>query len=114
MVTAEAGDDGDAYLPVTAAEMVELCASYAPRRFAACEISPDGTAVDVLGLGIHTDEGGVMLMPDESSVWRLHSPERVARLLGRRRDVRLVWLDPVDGAVNPPEEVSGANLPGAR
>ncbi len=94
MVTGSDKDDGGFFRPVRQEELVELCAVFAPRRFAACEVSADGSDGWVVGLGLCTAEGGVMMSPAGGSLWSLSSPERVVRLLGRRRDVRLVWLDP--------------------
>ncbi|MCO6008769.1 hypothetical protein NE236_27720 [Actinoallomurus purpureus] len=78
------------------AELVELSAETAPRRFALglLDIQHDDGAV--VGWGLDFGDEAIAYLPVDDSFQRFlrtGSADHARRLLARRDDVRLIWLD---------------------
>ncbi|MEV0405445.1 hypothetical protein [Actinoallomurus sp. NPDC050550] len=78
------------------AELVELSVETAPRRFALglLDIQQDDGAV--VGWGLDFGNEAIAYVPTGGSCQRLiraETADRARRLVARRADVRLIWLD---------------------
>ena len=79
------------------AELTELSAESAPRRFAICLLDVDHEDGVVLGWGLAVDDQAVTYVPADgrgpSGLLCASSLARLPRLVRRDGDVRLIWID---------------------
>jgi hypothetical protein len=71
----------------------ELCLANAPRRFALCVVDGDWRDVAIAHWGPEFDDGALLTNSDGGFTGSFSSVERAARLFGRLRRLRVVWLD---------------------
>ena len=79
------------------AELAEMSAEFAPRRFTLCVIDEADAAV--VGWGFEFDDEVVVYVRegvtgDRPCFRRFDSTEQALRRLGRDQDTRIVWIDP--------------------
>ena len=102
----DAGLDIDPTWPGTAAgllaEMTELSAEQAPRRFSLCGIDVDADDGAVLAWGFAFAQRAILCTPEGTPKGVFPSAESVVRRFGRGEKLRLIWIDPPD-AVAPGE-----------
>jgi hypothetical protein len=79
------------------AELAELAAEAAPRRFAICLLDPERDDGVVLGWGLALEGQAVAYVPAEDCgrpcLICARSPAQLPRMLRCTGDVRLVWID---------------------
>ncbi|MEV5704310.1 hypothetical protein [Actinoallomurus sp. NPDC052274] len=79
------------------AELVELSAETAPRRFALGLLDFEHDDGVVVGWGLDFGDEAIVYAPTDGSgqrLFRTETADRARRLVARRADVRLIWLDP--------------------
>lgn len=79
------------------AELVELSGETAPRRFALGLLGLQHDDGAVVGWGLDFGDEAIVYAPADGAGRRLflaETADRARRLLARRSDVRLIWLDP--------------------
>jgi len=79
------------------AEMADLSAEEAPRRFALCTVDVEQDDGVVLGWGLALPDEAIAYMYDENipsmSILRATAATRFPRMLRRAGNVRLIWVD---------------------
>jgi hypothetical protein len=79
------------------AELTELSAEAAPRRFAICLLDTDRDDGVVLGWGLALDDQAIAYVPAEGCgqpcLVCSGSAEQLPKLLCRSGDARLIWID---------------------
>jgi hypothetical protein len=97
-----AQEDGDTAVasrlaPLSEAEfmelLVELCADFAPRRFALGEVYGDYDDGRVFAWGLAFEKQAVLCSDDGWPIGVFPSAERALTRLSRRGNLRLVWID---------------------
>jgi hypothetical protein len=76
------------------AEIAELSAEQAPRRFSVCEIDVDADDGAVLAWGFVFPDGAMLCTPDGTPRGVLRSAESTWKLFRRGAERRLIWIDP--------------------
>ncbi|WP_252778947.1 hypothetical protein [Actinoallomurus rhizosphaericola] len=79
------------------AELAELSAETAPRRFALGLLDVQCDDGVVVGWGLDFGDEAIVYAPTDGAgqrLFRTETADRARRLLARRADVRLIWLDP--------------------
>ena len=86
-------------------QLAKLAAECAPRRFVLCWFDLDDEDSGILAWGLVLISGKVIVTGDDGGVFGTFASAECARdLLGRRRDLFLVWLD--QSAAGPGEDGS--------
>jgi hypothetical protein len=79
------------------AELRDLSAESAPRRFALCVLDVERDDGVVLGWGLADDHEAIAYLPREDcstpGFLSAGSATRIPRMLRRTGDVRLIWID---------------------
>lgn len=96
-------EDGDntaagGLAPLSEAEFMgllgELCAAFAPRRFALSEVYGDFEDGRVFAWGLAFEDWTLLCSDDGQLLGVFPSAERALDRLSRRVNLRLVWIDP--------------------